>query len=207
MNMKYEVIFMTPGTFCHFFPVILLALTAYLPGSAMAEDTLPHTSKELGFRLRYPASWSISPETGANLRLKIVSPINMPAAYCSVVVKKYPNAKTAKQGEIDAVFQEQPSPEEIRDILSKGTIGVEVVKASSGTLGSRPAHVAWVRYQEETALGPAAVYGRVAMTATPGLTWTLACSSQGIDPGDAERNYTLWNNEINGIFSSFTLPQ
>ena len=123
------------------------------------------------------------------------------------IAKQYPNAKSAKQSEIDAVFQEEPVPQEIKETLGKGTHGVEVVKASSGTLGSRPAHVAWVRYQEETALGPAAVYGRVAMTATPGLTWTLACSSQGIDPGDAERTFTLWNNEINGIFTSFTLPQ
>lgn len=198
---------MISGAFRKSFPLILLALTAHFPARAMAEDTLSYNNKEFGFRLRYPASWSINPDTGANVRLKVVSPVNMPAAYCSVVVKQYPNAISAKQSEIDAVFQEQPVPQEIKETLSKGTHGVEVVKASSGTLGSRPAHVAWVRYQEETALGPAAVYGRVAMTATPGLTWTLACSSQGIDPGDAERTFTLWNNEINGIFTSFTLPQ
>lgn len=187
--------------------LFLFGLAVGLPVHTIAEDTLPYSNKELGFRLRYPTSWSISPDTGVNVRLKIVSPINMPAAYCSVVVKKYPHAQTAKQSDIDAVFLEQPSPLEIQETLSKGIGGVEVVKASSGTLGSRPAHVAWVRYQEATALGYVAVYGRVAMTATPGFTWTLSCSSQGVDAGDAERNYSVWNAEMSGVFSTFAFPQ
>ena len=198
---------MTFGAFHQFLRLMLLGLAVGLPVSVLAEDTLPYSNKEIGFRLRYPISWSISPETGSNLRLKIVSPINMPVAYCSVVVKKYPQAKAAKQSDIDAVFLEQPSPQEIQETLSQGTKGVEVVKASSGTLASRPAHVAWVRYQEETALGQVSVYGRVAMTATPGFTWTLSCSSQGVDAGDAERNYTVWNTEINSVFSTFAFPQ
>ena len=54
-----------------------------------------------------------------------------------------------------------------------------------------------------TPVGPARAYGRVVMTATPGLTWTISCSGQGTTAEEAERNFAFWGLEIDALVASF----
>ncbi len=54
-----------------------------------------------------------------------------------------------------------------------------------------------------TPVGPAWAYGRVVLTATPGLTWTISCSGQGTTNEEAERNFAFWGLEIDALIDSF----
>ena len=73
----------------------------------------------------------------------------------------------------------------------------------AASLHRRPAHQAALRYTVVTPVGPARAYGRVVMTATPGLTWTISCSGQGTTAEEAERNFAFWGLEIDALVASF----
>lgn len=44
--------------------------------------------------------------------------------------------------------------------------------------------------------------GRVAMTATPGITWSVSCYGLGSQPESAEKSFKHWDGQINALFSS-----
>jgi len=182
--------------------VVLLCLAVNVPVEAHAEDLHNYTSQEFGFTIHFPATWTVSPPLVPNSRVRIASPTATPHAECAVIVKRYPNAISAKQSDIDQIFSETPSPAELKDVLGQGGT-LEVLSASKGTLHDRPAHLARVRYNAETLLGNFYDYGRVVMTATPGLTWTLSCNGQGVTPAEAEQSFRFWEHEINALLSSF----
>ena len=183
--------------------LVLLCLLASAPSSVSAESQHNYSNKEFGFGFQYPASWGESPPLALNARVKLVSPVGSPHAECTVIVKRYPHADSAKQSDIDQVFTARPSVAELKEILSQGASDVDVLEAGTGKLHSRPAHLARVRYITGTLFGNAYASGRVVMTATPGLTWTLSCSGQGATPAEAEKSYQSWQGEIDNIASSF----
>ena len=180
--------------------VVLLCLAVNVATEARAEDLHNYTSQEFGFTIHFPATWTVSPPLVPNSRVRIASPTATPHAECAVIVKRYPNATSAKQSDIDQIFSETPSSAELKEALGGE---VEVLSASKGTLHDRPAHLARVRYNAETLLGNFYDYGRVVMTATPGLTWTLSCNGQGVTPAEAEQSFRFWEHEINALLSSF----
>lgn len=170
----------------------------------MAAENLPtYANQEFGFSFQYPAQWVVSPPCTPNSRAKVVSPVNTPHAECAVIVQRYPQATDVSQRNIDQLFSEAPSSSEFRSALSQSHNDVEIVAVSIGTLHSRPAHLARVRYSVGTRSASAFVSGRMVMTATPGLTWTLSCGGQGNTLADAERSFQYWQLEINRIVSSF----
>lgn len=165
-----------------------------------AEKPNTYTNKEFGFSFQYPPTWIISPSSMPNLRVKVAAPANGPMAECAVVVKRYPKAATAKQSDIDQIFMEPPAAAELEEMLSQGGETVKVTKASAGRLQSRPAHFARFHFKKG---GDAYVSGQAALTATPGLTWSVACSAQGNDPAKADKNFQYWQSSINGLMGSF----
>lgn len=174
---------------------------ALLASSIMcAEKPNTYSNKEFGFSFQYPASWTVSPSPMPNLRARVVAPANGPAAECAVVVKRYPKAATAKQSDIDQIFMESPTAAELEEVLSQGGEAVKVAAASSGRLQSRPAHFARFRFRKG---GDAYVSGQAALTATPGLTWSVACSAQGNDPAKADKNFQYWQSSVNALMGSF----
>ena len=54
-----------------------------------------------------------------------------------------------------------------------------------------------------TLVGTLPAYGRVVLTATPGLTWTISCNGKGATPAEAEKNFAFWTQEIDAIIASF----
>lgn len=182
--------------------VIASMIAVTLPAIS-AEELRIYSNQEFGFGFQYPASWSVSPPLTSNSRAKVVSPTNTPHAECAVIVQRYPQASSVSQSDIDQLFAEPPSSSELRSALSQGFNDVEILAVSVGALHSHPAQLARVRYSAGTPSGQAFVSGRMAMTATPGLTWTLSCGGQGNTPADAEKNFQFWQLEINRIVSSF----
>lgn len=178
--------------------ILVLAQTV---SSALAADKVKsYSNTELGFSFQYPASWVIVPTSIPNLRVKIAAPSNTPSAECSVIVKHYPKAATAKQSDIDQVFTEPPTKAELEEVLSQGNAVVKVLKASAGNLHVRPAHIARFQYQSSQNTYAS---GQLAMTATPGYTWSISCSGQGEEPKKAEQNFQYWQSKINTLVSSF----
>jgi len=165
-----------------------------------AEKMSTYSNKEFGFSVQYPASWAITPSSTPNLRVKLVAPANAPAAECAVVVKRYPNAVSAQQSDIDQVFVEPPTTAELEELLSQGGYIVKVARASAGRLGSRPAHLARFQYRRD---GNVYASGQAALTATPGLTWSVSCYAQGDNPKQAEKNFHSWEEKIVKFFESF----
>ncbi len=183
--------------------LLFVWLTMSAPGASWAENQRTYTNQEFGFSLRYPESWVISPATAPNLRFKVITPLSAPNAQCSVIVKRYPNAAQAKQEDIDQIFVVPPVAGELQEILSNGVQHLEVLSSGAGKLHTRPAHLAKLRFKTETSLGEADAYGRILMTATPGLTWTLSCSGQGETPAIAEKAFVFWGKEIDDLITSF----
>ena len=60
-----------------------------------------------------------------------------------------------------------------------------------------------LRYPLPALVGTLPAYGRVVLTATPGLTWTISCNGKGATPAEAEKNFAFWNQEIDAIIASF----
>src|SRR5665647_310802 len=175
----------------------ILCLAA-ITSSAHAGKTQSYTNQEFGFSIRYPAQWTVNPSSAPNARIRVVSPTTTGHAECTVIVKRYPHAVAAKQSDIDQIFTESPSPTELKEVLSQADNKIEILKASTGKLHSRPAHLARVKYNVGNVLGGQAyAFGRVVMTATPGLTWSLSCNGQGTTSAEAEQNFQFWEREIN----------
>ena len=183
--------------------LVLICLAAAAPSALCAENLQSYHNQEFGFSFHYPGSWVIRPASVPNLQVKVGSPDTTQPAECAVIVKRYPHAVSAKQSDIDQIFTEVPTPAELKDVLSQGANEVEVVTASAGTLHKRPAHWARVRYSVDTSAGKVSASGRVVMTATPGLTWTVSCSAQGDTPAKAEQSFQFWKKEIDSLIASF----
>ena len=142
-------------------------------------------------------------DAGGDLRARTIAPAGGPEAQCSVIVKRFPHAAGARQEEIDQVFLAPPTTDEVREMLGAEVPDLEVLTVTTASLHSRPAHQAALRYTVVTPVGPARAYGRVVMTATPGLTWTISCSGQGTTAEEAERNFAFWGLEIDALVASF----
>jgi len=190
----------------------LAPLTACANNPASTATTTPKTTtvrqptyvnQEFGFSLHSPQTWSVGPSPAANARVRLAAPAKALAAECVVTVKRYPKAVSAQQSDIDQVFLEAPAAAEIKEILSQSVAEVEVLAASSGKLDTRPAHLARVRYTVGQAPAKTFVTGRVVMTATPGLTWTLSCGGQGSNAAEADKSFAFWQAEINSLIAAF----
>jgi hypothetical protein len=162
-----------------------------------------YSNQEFGFSLRHPDTWTAGPSPAPNARVRLATPANTQRAECVVIVKRYPNAASAKQSDIDEVFLEAPSAAELKEILSQSASEVEILAASSGKLHTRPAHLARVRYTVGKPPDKIFVTGRVVMTATPGLTWTISCGGQGNTAAEADKSFQFWQRDINSLISSF----
>ena len=181
----------------------LFLLTAPAPAPARVIELQRHENREFHFAFQYPASWRLNPDAGGDLRARTIAPAGGPEAQCSVIVKRFPHAAGARQEEIDRVFLAPPTPDEVREMLGAEVPDLEVLTVTTASLHSRPAHQAALRYTVVTPVGPARAYGRVVMTATPGLTWTISCSGQGTTAEEAERNFAFWGLEIDALVASF----
>lgn len=179
---------------------MLTALTLLAPAAQAAEKMARYSNAEFGFSLQYPASWKFAHTEVRNMRVRIVAPEFGPGGECSVIVKQYPHAVKAKQSEIDAIFQEAPTREELQEVLSQGGDKVTVIKAFTGKLDTRPAHMA--RYHLPLGFDQS-ISGLVAMTATPGLTWSVSCSGRGENADKAEQNFQHWQKSLEAVLASF----
>lgn len=194
---------------------ILAPLTAcaYFPFSTSTSSTKPtvtatagqssYVNQEFGFSLHYPRTWTAGPAPAPNARVRLAAPASALAAECVVTVKRYPKAAAAQQSDIDQVFLEAPAAAEIKEILSQSVAEVEVLTATSDKIDTRPAHLARVRYTIGQAPATTFVTGRVIMTATPGLTWTLSCGGRGSSAAEADKSFAFWQGEIDSLVSSF----
>jgi hypothetical protein len=191
---------MNPIACSKYLCLLIVLLAAVVPPATCAEKLNSYHNEEFRFSFQYPASWVERPGSVPNLRVKVAAPANTQAAECAVVVKRFPKATSAKQSDIDQIFLVPPTPSEIEEVFSQANNDFKVSKAGTGTLHSHPAHIARVKYK--TAENSYAS-GRVLMTATPGLTWTLSCSGLGGTPAEAEKNYQFWEGKINNLVSSF----
>lgn len=183
---------------------ILCMLVISVASSAnSAENLRNYSNQAFGFAFQYPASWSVSPPLTSNSRAKVVSPTNTPHAECAVIVQSYPQMSSVSQNDIDQLFAEPPSSSELKNALSQSHNDVEIVAVSVGALHIHPAQLAQVRYSMGTQYGKVFSSGRMAVTATPGFTWTLSCGGQGDTPSEAEKSFQFWQVEIDRIVSSF----
>lgn len=178
----------------------LLMLVVWSGTVFAVEKTTRYSNDQFGFSFQYPASWVFVHSQARDIRVKIVAPEGSPAAECAVVVKEYPNAAKAKQGDIDQVFLDPPTVQELEEMLGQESGQVTVTKAMAGKLDKRPAHVA--RYRMHLSFNEY-LSGQVAMTATPGLTWSVACSGRGEDSQESEKNYQFWQQSIQALMASF----
>jgi len=178
----------------------LLVLIVWSGNVSAAEKTGRYSNSQFGFSFQYPASWVFAHTSVRNMRVKIVAPEQGPAGECVVLIKEYPKAAGAKQSEIDEVFLSPPTVEELQEVLAQEGEQLQVTGASTGKLGPRPAHVA--RYQMRLGFDEY-LSGKVVMTATPGLTWSVSCSGRGEDQAQAEKNYQAWQDSIQALLASF----
>jgi hypothetical protein len=180
--------------------LIVLLLSLVVSSAAATDQPGRYTNNQFGFSFQSPGGWIYAHAPERNVRVKIVAPDGSPAAECAVTVKEYPKAGNARQGEIDRIFLVAPTIEELHEVLADGGRQLKVIKASTGTLDTRPIHVARYRLQ----LGfDEFLFGQVAMTATPGLTWSVSCSGRGGSPEEAEKNYQFWQKGIEALMTSF----
>ena len=177
----------------------LLVLAVTLGSALAAEQPNTFTDPEFRFSFQYPASWSTAPTPVADMRVKVVPPDQTPAAECSVFVKRHPKAIHAKQSEIDEIFQEAPTTAELEEVLGDDKGMVKVTKAGNGKLHNRPAHMATFQYRGEHGYAS----GQVAMTAMPGMTWSVSCYGLGDQPEAADKHFKHWEGQIKSLFSSF----
>ncbi len=184
---------------------LCLSLLVLIVGSGTvfaAEKTVRYSNSQFGFSFQYPASWVLTHTPVRNIRVKIVAPETGPAGECVVLIKEYPNAVKARQSEIDEVFLSPPTVEELQEMLGQEGDQLQVTGASTGKLDQRPAHVA--RYRMRLGFDEY-LAGKVVMTATPGLTWSVSCSGRGEDQAQAEKNYQAWQGSIQALLASFQL--
>lgn len=164
--------------------------------------TAVYRNGSFNFTFRYPANWIAMPSKVTNTRVQVASPVKSPTAECSVIIKEYPKAVKARQADIDAIFTDQPDSRELEQVLGGEGENVTVTRAVTGKLGARPAHYA--RYRAQLG-GSAYLSGEVAMTATPGLTWSVACNGLGSTPEKADKNFRAWQQSIEALYKSFRL--
>ena len=181
----------------------LALLLSAASAPAQVVELSRYENRDYLFVFHYPSDWQLSPAPAGDLRVRVSAPAGGPQAQCSVLVKRYPNAAKAKQEEIDQVFLAPPNTAEVREMLGDEEPELEVLSVTAATLHNRPAHGATLRYPVATLTGPARAYGRVVLTATPGLTWTLVCSGQGATEAEAENNFASWSREIDNLMASF----
>ncbi len=182
------------------FCLAMWLVALWMGNVAAAEKTARYSNSQYGFSFQYPATWVFAHSAVRNMRVKIVAPENGPAAECTVIVKEYPHAVNAKQSEIDQIFLEPPTVAELQEVLGQEGEQLQVTAASNGRLGSRPTHVA--RYRMRLGFDEY-LAGQIAMTATPGLTWSLSCSGKGDNPQQAEKNYQTWRRSVEALLASF----
>lgn len=178
----------------------LLLLGLLVQSAPAADQSSRYANSQFGFSFQYPGSWIFAHAPERNVRVKIVTPEGSPAAECAVIVKEYPKAADAKQDDIDQIFLAPPTVEELQEVLVRDGDPLKVTKAGTGKLDTRPTHVA--RYRLQLGLEEY-LSGQVAMTATPGRTWSVSCSGRGASPEQAEKNFQFWKKGIDGLMTSF----
>jgi hypothetical protein len=184
--------------------ILLFFVCVLAAGNAPAANTTArYLNDQFGFSFHYPASWIFTPGAQRAMRVQLVTPDGVPAAACAVMVKEYPNAVNARQEEIDEIFEQTPTKEELQEVLGQEEEHLHVIKASTGRLDGRPTHVGTYRLRQGL---DEYLYGRVIMTATPGLTWSVSCRGLGESREQAKKNFVSWQQDIDALIDSFTLP-
>ncbi len=178
----------------------LLLLLMWSGTGVAAGKTSRYSNSQFNFSFQYPASWYFAHAAVRDMRVKIVAPEKGPAGECVVTVKEYPKAAKANQSEIDEIFLSPPTVPELQELLGQEGEQLRVTAALTGKLDQRPAHVA--RYQMQLDFDEY-LSGKVVMTATPGLTWSVSCSGRGETQAQAEKNYQSWQPAIESLLSSF----
>ena len=182
----------------------LFVLTVWSGAAFAAEKTVRYSNNQFGFSFQYPASWVLAHTAVRDIRVKVVASEGEPAGECVVLIKEYPKAEKARQSDIDEVFLTPPTVDELQEMLGHEGEHLQVNGASTGKLGQRPAHVA--RYQMKLGFDEY-LSGKVSMTATPGLTWSVSCSGRGGNQEEAEKSFQAWQRSIQALLNSFTFKQ
>jgi hypothetical protein len=186
-------------------------------------DTPKHTAPgewatvenaEYGFRFSYPKNWSLGtgPALGQSNTPVIISWNKSPGAICAIGIVSQPSSTTQSQASLDQSLLANPISAEIwRKISGQGCSQYRLRSSSLCTVGRLPAYQALTECyitpiaSQSDPLGILGSYhvDITLVTLTPGLSWRLSCSGDGLSLEEADGSYNYWRPTFERIIQSF----
>lgn len=155
-----------------------------------------------GFRISYPPAWIIVPTKGRNVRFSVNPPTG--PGNCNVVAR--PNAELsgmtqpALNREIESLPTDQTSWAEY---IGLPPSQVRIIETRRARIHDVPALLGVVETTLENLEGKFTRKQIVALTFTPGLSWSLNCGASTFKADDARSRFAELQPTFNKVFGSF----
>ena len=188
----------------------LSALNLLLVGHAVLAQESAHNSNlwpvhrdtHAGFRISYPPDWKIVPTKGLNVRFSVSPPVG--SGNCNVVAKPNEDIKGVAQAVLNSEIDSLPIDKESwAEYIGLPPSKVRLVDARRARVHDVPAIVGVVEAALENLEGKFTRKQVVAMTFTPGVTWSLNCGASTFNADDAKIRFTELQPTFNQVLGSF----
>lgn len=183
--------------------LLLVAHAALAQESAQNSNLWPvHRDTQAGFRISYPSGWRIVPTKGLNVRFSVSPPVG--SGNCDVVAKPNADIKSVAQAALNSEIESLPiDGESWAEYIGLPPSKVRLIEARRARVHDVPAIIGVVETALENLEGKFMRKQVVAMTFTPGVTWSLNCGASAFNTDDAKIRFTELQPTFNKVLGSF----
>ena len=160
-----------------------------------------YRDSEIPFRISYPPTWVIAPPAKSTARLTIHPTKGLGS--CSVLAREVAEARTKTQAELNRGVRSAPLGRAAwAKYMSFPISKIRVVESRIGQIQDIPAVMGILEITRDDILGDYTRKEVVAMTYTPGVSWTLNCGVATRDVEDAAAEFAKLEPTFKAILES-----
>ena len=183
--------------------LLLVAHAALAHEPAQNSNLWPvHRDTQAGFRISYPPGWKIVPTKGLNVRFSVSPPVG--SGNCNVVAKPNEDIKGIAQAVLNSEIDSLPMDREgWAEYVGLNPPKVLLIEARRARVHDVPAIIGVVETALENLEGKFTRKQVVAMTFTPGVTWSLNCGASAFNADEAKIRFIELQPTFNKVLGSF----
>ena len=157
---------------------------------------------QAGFRVSYPPDWKIVPTKGINVRFSVSPPVG--SGNCNVVAKPNAEIKGVAQAVLNTEIDSLPIDiDSWAEYIGLPPSKVSLIEARRARVHDVPAIIGVVETSLENLEGKFLRKQVVALTFTPGFTWSLNCGASTFNADEAKIRFTELQPTFNKVLGSF----
>ena len=183
--------------------LLLVAHAVLAQESAQNSNLWPvHRDTHAGYRISYPPGWKIVPTKGLNVRFSVSPPGG--SGNCNVVAKPNADVKGVAQTVLNSEIESLPIDRESwAEYIGLPPSKVRLIEARRARVHDVPAIIGVVETELENLEGKFSRKQVIALTFTPGITWSVNCGASTFNAEDAKIRFTELLPTFNKVLGSF----